>query len=168
MNSPAVHFDWWLLDHVERCAAWIQTWTGWDCLQQSRACYAIASLAELLQVVTVLRWGFFAPFALLSLALSGWYAFLAMDAHGDDWIRRIVDAGYPNPRKMSDFALLRVLLAVAFLLSFLPLTSWLARLFLAAVLAASYVSACDPLPPSKGKVRDWWANLGKLPMPVTN
>ncbi len=168
MKAAALALDWWLLHKVEKGSRWIQTCSGWDCFLQARGCYGLAGLFQLLMIVTLAGLsGWFIIFGGSFYAAAAlWYAYLATRDE-DQRLQRYLGLGASNYRKLPDFAPGRLLiLSLCIFNSALPLVRWQQAATVIALALAFYLKACDPLPPSKGKAREWWASLGKQPVAV--
>jgi hypothetical protein len=64
--------------------------------------------------------------------------------------------GLANPNKMNLIRVYRLLLLA---------TCWI-DMYLLALMIYFFLDSCDPLPPCKGKVREWWENRNKKLIPV--
>ena len=167
--------DSWLLDRFQTVAAWIHRWTGFDCLSQGRGCLGAAGCFGLLQVLQLAaesKWGVILWAGVVYVVAAGFYL---REAFADDvldladaMIRSEAERGLRNYRRAHrELRLLRMLctwLTVLFLST--PHLFWALRCVVFFVHSAVYLSACDPQPPSRGKVREWWATLGKRLVPV--
>jgi len=173
--TPMMYVDSALLDFTERLSQRFQTWCGrtnvWLAFQLTNL-----SIVVYFAWVAVLYWlsGMLALRIFVALFCGGVFFVLtrtifrvSIEASETQAYRRVAQ-GLRNPRRIRDaqlriaFLTLSVLLAfplglayVALGLRFMLLTEALVVL----TTAILYLLACDPLPPTEGKVLDWVRGL---------
>ncbi len=150
--------DAFLLSHIERLSRKIQLLTGWDCFLQARFCYALVvgfQLWAILDLAKLPRW-LAIPIALVYTAVAAGYLWIAGSRfHLDDWERKQVERGFSNWSKAdADLQIIRFCFAGVGPAACFALPRNNAAVILTLALAM-YLRACDPLPPCRGKIRDW-------------
>ena len=170
--TPMMYVDSALLDFTERLSQRFQTWCGrtnvWLAFQLTNL-----SIVVYFAWVAVLYWlsGMLALRIFVALFCGGVFFVLtrtifrvSIEASETEAYRR-VSKGLRNPRRVRDAQLRIAFLTLSVILSY-PL--WFAyrtlhaqfvlltNLLIVLTTVVLYVLACDPLPPSPGKVREWF------------
>jgi hypothetical protein len=173
--------DEWLIGKLEKRLQSFQRWSGIDCITLDRWLNLFVGGAVALEVGALIERGHSAS-SYVSQSVS-WFAaavwFLALSGYLRNFfferdfeaLRRIaIGYGLANPYKCLTSAIgLRLVLLVSlpipvgvswlFFAHFLGQHDWLG-FFWVAMLFHQYVKACDPLPPCRGKVREWIDSVG--------
>lgn len=163
--------DAFLISQVERAASWVQLWTGLDCLDQARISAGLAGCCLLWDIASKARWtgrhdwwGY--------LILIGLTARAVFEHEGIQIIRHEAKMGLRNRNKLRPFGTATRLFLVCVcgvdILAFIFQPAkryWAVSGYIWFYSAYVFLEACDPLPPSLGKVREWLQALGNRLVP---
>jgi hypothetical protein len=169
MTRLVSFIDGWILDQIERVSHQVQKLTGWDCLDQARFCYLLAGgflLLAILRQFDTLPLAISLIIGLVYAICAAFYLLLSMGALGflDDWHRRQAERGFRNSQRVEPpLQLMRVvLLFVCVAITVAAGALGAAPSYCAAL--ALYLRACDPLPPCRGKAREWIDHMQRVPV----
>ena len=166
--------DLWLVLKIERASHWVTRLTGWSVFLQKRAVAACTMVVIVLYTIREARsakpsWPFVIWMFLCSLIQ------LRDATYGsrlDGRIAEDAENGLMNRNKMLlPFTFLRIMWSIWQTIFFLTFLSagpfrWDILLWGQLIWLNMYLEAVDPLPPCKGKVKEWLSSLGRKPVPV--
>ncbi len=167
-----------IVARAERVAHAVQRWTGWDNLVLHKAALVLAAACILWRILLQAQTtghlpGWWAFDVVIIAWLTGYVLFSHENEQEAEFRAR---CGLCNPCKIDSRAMLLRMIwlwIVCFGLAFIGLDPrdavrwpnfgealgfWLALLF----------DSCDPLPPCRGKVREWFDALGQKPVPASS
>lgn len=165
-----MNFDSWLLAKVEKLSHFIQRQTGWNCLTQARICLGSSVPIILLCSSVLLLSGHYIMGPLTFACLLNMVVVVIPSLQH---IEKGLSPGTQNAWKIHPIhvflrSVVRAVLSVFIFLGcvafpYLIRDNRIIFLAVAAALiawaAAIYLSACTPLPPGNGRIRDWIRSL---------
>jgi len=167
-------FDEWLISSIfERFTQWFQEMFGHNCFWLARLCMTIWCLLDVMMMLFGVRWYFhpesemnftsFAISCIFSVLIVLFYFKMAYSA--EKKAREALRKQLSNPEKRE--WVLRLILFwlsifTVYYIGFIP--DLIAAIFSLNMFFG--LIACDQLPPSKSKVREWFESLGKTPIPI--
>lgn len=164
--------DFWFLGRLEKFANWWQKLTGKNCFSLARAFIVVYGISivefPVYQILKTEKISIFSYIVLVTLAFIAVIFFLRLIKFKEKIVLRANRCGLSNPFKLLDnqfriftlcfapiFLCIDVLMfkEEAFILIIMSMIS-ISKIFSALGLSY-YFSACDPLPPSKSRVKEW-------------
>jgi hypothetical protein len=165
-----LEFDAWLLSFAGAVGAFIQQWAGVDCLDQARFAWRLGWLAFVCRTALHGEWGWFA-FGVLPCLMG------TLSDPEDAQIRQDALRGFRNRRQLNKgmawsrymwlfISVIDSALDLAILAHGQHRPDWMSSLPVHCLTISAWLRCCDPLPPCKGKIREWWKSLGKQQVPA--
>lgn len=161
-------FDAFLISYCERFAAWVQMWTGKDCLIQARVGNALTALGVFGVLISDLQRGRGVPILYFMdgvMLLANLHS-LFWGEPDDQEIRLAALHGLRNKNKLTPWGRLMALSWSLMTLIDLRTGKWQFISWMWGITLRYYFRACDPLPPCQSKFRSLLMAARRVPIVV--